>query len=215
MTKKLTALGVEIKNFRQGRQMTLPDGGQVLLAEAALDCDLLVNLPKVKAHAQTRLTLAVKNCFGCVVGLRKGWWHMRYGGPTGAFHERLAQLPQVLPPMLILADGIVAMHKTGPLLGEPYPLALLAASTNPTAMDAALHHILGVLPERSPVLSACQRAGISGAELEQLRFPLLKSADVHVPDFIVPEQLNPVRFNPLRFLTSMVRRLLLQRQDKT
>lgn len=211
---KLTALDVEIKNFGKGRQVQLPDGGQVLLAEAALDCDLLVNLPKVKAHVQTRLTLAVKNCFGCVIGLRKAWWHMRYGGQAGAFHDRLAQLPQLLPPMLIVADGIVAMHKTGPLTGAPYPLALLAAATNPTAMDAALHHILGVPLEHSPVLAACRRAGISGAEPAQLTFPLAEPADFHVPDFIVPEQLNPVRFNPLRFLTSMVRRLLLQRQDK-
>jgi uncharacterized protein (DUF362 family) len=210
---QLTALGVEIRNFRQGRKARLPDGGWAVLAEAALDCDLLLNLPKVKAHAQARLTLAVKNCFGCVTGTRKAWWHIRYGGAAGEdFFNRLAQIPALLPPILSLADGISAMHKSGPINGEPYPLGLVAASANPVALDAALHQILNVAPERSPVMAACRRNGMPGTELAQLCFPLEKPAVLHADGFLVPEQLNPVRFNFFRFLISTARRLLMQRQ---
>ena len=206
---QLAALGVEIRNFRRGRKVRLPQGGS-----AALDCDLLLNLPKVKAHAQARLTLAVKNCFGCVIGTRKAWWHMRYGGTAGEdFFNRLAQIPAVLPPILNLADGIMAMRKSGPLQGgEPYPLGLVAASVNPVAMDAALHQILGVAPEQSPVLAACRRNGMPGTELAQLCFPLEKPAVLYADGFLVPDQLNPVRFNPFRFLISTGHRLLMQRQ---
>ncbi len=210
---ELAALGVEIKNFRKGRRVKLPDSsGWAVLAEAALDCDLLVSLPRVKAHAQTRLTLAVKNCFGCVVGLRKSWWHMLYGGHENEFSDRLAQLPGILPPILSLVDGIVAMHITGPLRGEPYPLALVGASMNPVAMDTALHAILGVAPEQSLLMAACRRAGLTGASIEELAFPLSAPEELLARDFLVPDALNPIRFSLFRYLKSTVYRLRLQKQ---
>ncbi len=209
---ELTALGVEIRNFLRGRKVQLASGGSAVLAEAALDCDLLVNLPRVKAHAQARLTLAVKNCFGCVLGTRKAWWHMRYGGPNGAFYARLAQIPLLLPPMLTLVDGIIAMHKSGPIQGEAYPLALVGASMNPVAMDTALHQLLGVAPAQSLVMAACCRTKMLGAEREQLFFPLEQPEDFQADGFLVPDELSPVRFNPFRFLISAGQRMLLHRQ---
>ncbi len=210
---ELTALGVEIRNFRKGRRVKLPDGsGWAVLAEAALDCDLLVSLPRVKAHAQTRLTLAVKNCFGCVIGLRKSWWHMLYGGHENEFCGRLAQLPCVLPPILSLVDGIVAMHITGPLRGEPYPLALVGASMNPVAIDTALHAILGVTPEQSLLMAACRRAGLTGSTIEELSFSLSTPEELLARNFLIPDALNPIRFSLFRYLKSTVYRLRLQKQ---
>ncbi len=208
---ELTALGFQVIDFSKGLKNDLPGGGSAVLAEAALDCDLLVNLPRVKAHAQTRLTLAVKNCFGCLVGLRKAWWHMAYA-INDVFFDRVVRIPSVLPDSVILADGITAMHNTGPINGEPYPLSLLAASTDPVALDRALHEVLVVDPERSPLMSACRRAGMPAAELSRLSFPLTAPQEVQITDFLVPEELNPVRFNPFSFLKSTVRRMFLASQ---
>uniref|UniRef100_UPI004056A863 DUF362 domain-containing protein n=1 Tax=Candidatus Electronema sp. TaxID=2698783 RepID=UPI004056A863 len=212
ITKELAALGVRAADFKQGRRVRLPGGGSAVLAAAALDCDLLVNLPRVKAHAQTRITLAVKNYFGCLTGLRKPWWHMLHGGPQGGFCGRLAQIPLALPPSLTLVDGVVAMHQTGPIWGEPFPLGLVAASMNPVAADAVLHRVLGLPPEQSPVMAVCRRAGLNGAELSQLSFPLLRPEELEVKGFLVPEQLNPIRFSLFRFFKSTAHRLRLQRQ---
>lgn len=211
IAEELARLAVPVRNFRKGRRTALPGGGWAVLAEPALDCDLLVNLPRVKVHIQTRLTLAVKNCFGCVVGLRKLWWHMLHGGRHGDFLDRLVRIPLALPPMLTVLDGVVAMHRTGPGWGDPYPLALTAASVKPAAMDAALHEILSVAPEQSPVLAACRRAGMHGADLSQLSFPLAAPQELHAAGFLVPDELHPVRFDPFRFLTSAARRFWLQR----
>jgi uncharacterized protein (DUF362 family) len=49
------------------------------LSARALDADVIISLPKLKTHAQMTLTLAVKNFFGCVVGMRKPEWHFRVG----------------------------------------------------------------------------------------------------------------------------------------
>jgi uncharacterized protein (DUF362 family) len=208
--KNLARLGVATKEFRQGRSCPLPTGGRALLAEDALNADLLVNLPRVKAHAQCRLTLAVKNFFGCVLGLRKAWWHMLYGGPQGKFHQRLVALPLLLPQSISLADGIVAMHQTGPINGTAYPLAVVAAAHNPVALDRALHALLSLAPERSPVMQACIDAGMSGSCLATLSFPLAAPEALQVHDFKVPDALNPIRFRLVHFLQSSVRRLFLQ-----
>jgi uncharacterized protein (DUF362 family) len=214
ISDELASLGVKISNFSQGRRLNLPGGGHAVLATAALDCDLLVNLPRVKAHAQVRITLAVKNCFGCLVGLRKPWWHMLHGGPHGTFSDRLAQIPLVLPPILTVLDGIVAMHQTGPIWGEPYPLAIVGAANNPVAIDAALHAVLGLSPERSPVMAACRRAAMNGAELPQLAFPLSTPEELRAIGFMLPEELNSIRFSPINYLRSTLHRLRLLKQDR-
>ena len=204
---ELASLGVSITNFKQSINVKLAGGGKAGIAIDAMECDLLVNLPRIKAHAQTRVTLAVKNCFGCLVGLRKPWWHMAYGGKDGSFSDRIVQLLDVLPDSITLVDGIHAMHKTGPIHGELYPLALLGASRNPVAMDRALHQVLDIDPELSPLMLACRRIGILGAEFSQLQFPLATPVELQATDFQVPEQLNPVRFNFFRFARRRVSRL--------
>ncbi|MCI5144758.1 MAG: DUF362 domain-containing protein, partial [Candidatus Electrothrix sp. AR3] len=51
ISDELATLGVEIKEFSKGQKVKLPRGYKAVLAREALDCDLLVNLPRVKAHA--------------------------------------------------------------------------------------------------------------------------------------------------------------------
>ncbi|MEA2113753.1 MAG: DUF362 domain-containing protein, partial [Thermodesulfobacteriota bacterium] len=183
ITAELTDLGVRITDFKRYRNVDLAGGGKAGVAVDAMECDLLVNLPRIKAHAQTRVTLAVKNCFGCLAGLRKPWWHMAYGGKGGSFNDRLVQLLDVLADSITLVDGIHAMHQAGPLHGEMYPLALIGASSNPVAMDRALLKVLDVDPEQSPLMQACRRAGVLGAEFSQLQFPLATPIELQVHDF--------------------------------
>ena len=206
---ELRSLDVSVSDFDQTRKVILSSGVSASMAVDALDCDLLVNLPRVKAHAQMRVTMAVKNCFGCLAGLNKPWWHMAYGGPSGRFAELLLELLTVLPECLSLVDGIRAMHVTGPMDGTSYPLGVVAAGLSPVAIDTALLSVLGVPLEHSSQHQGAARAGIPGAFPGNLSFPLSTPAELRVGDFLVPEQLNPVRFNPFAFCYSSLRRKLI------
>ncbi len=208
---ELERLAVSTVEFRHVTEMMLPCGQRAALATAALECDLLVNLPKVKAHSQMRLTLAVKNLFGCLVGFHKPWWHMVHGGADGRFADLLVDLLKVLPPGCTVVDGIVAMHETGPIHGEPHPLGILAAGVNPVAVDTALLAVLGVDPRLVPLWCAADRAAIAGTRMEDLVFPLSQPGSLVVqPAFAVPETLTPVRFNPLRFGKNAIKRWMLR-----
>ena len=46
-----------------------------------IDCDLLINLPKIKTHSLTYMTCAEKNFFGLIYGLNKSAWHTKASNP--------------------------------------------------------------------------------------------------------------------------------------
>ncbi len=206
----LHKLPVTITDFTKVRTVTLPSGIHAPMAVDALDCDLLVNLPKVKAHAQLRVTLAVKNLFGCLVGMRKPLWHMMHGGKQGCFTDHLVELLSVLPHCITLVDGITAMHQTGPIGGQSFPLGVMGCSTNPVAVDRAMIAVLGVAPERSPLMVSCMKKGLNGTNFEALQFPFHTPEELAVDSFVVPAELNPVRFNPFRFVRGSLRRMAIK-----
>ncbi len=206
----LDRMGISVSNFDRVRHVTLPSGIRAGIAADALDCDLLVNLPRVKAHAQLRVTLAVKNLFGCLAGMRKPHWHMVHGGKNGLFTDLLVELLSVLPSGITLVDGITAMHDTGPVSGRPFPLGIVACGANPVAVDRALLALLGIAPESSPLMVTCMRKRLAGVDLESLDFPLSSPFALAVNQFVVPDLLSPVRFNPFRFVHGSLRRFLIR-----
>jgi len=204
--RALAGLSVECLNFDQSTTVRLGGGVKVEMARAALECDVLVNLPRVKAHSQLFATLAVKNYFGTVVGFQKPWWHLRYGNHAEQFASHLLDLLPVLPSGVSLLDGIIAMHGTGPISGLPYSLGLLAGAINPVALDTALLQVLGLNMAQSPLWLESIKRGLAGAEPNMLNYPLLKPEECSVKDFTGPAILKPISFNPLRMLISSYRR---------
>jgi len=206
----LRKMGCSLSNFDRVRHVTLSSGIRAGLAADALDCDLLVNMPRVKAHAQLRVTLAVKNLFGCLAGMRKPLWHMVYGGKGNVFADHLVELLPVLPPSVTLVDGVVVMHRTGPMTGEPFSLGIAASGTNPVAVDLALLSVLGIAPESCPLMRACIEKRLIGADPKALEYPLDNPAELAVDSFAVPDELSPIRFNPFRFARGSLQRILIR-----
>lgn len=191
----------------QGARVKIP------ISRTAFDCETIVSVPKVKAHSQMRLTLAVKNCYGCVPGLHKAFLHARFGKQRACFAELIAALYQLLPPVVAVVDGIVAMHVTGPGSGQPYPLGLVAACSNAPLLDEELLCLLGCTVEEIPLALALRRAGVygSGKSCVQASYPLAQPTEWRVEDFQVPEILLTTSFAPHRLLRSLWRRLWAQR----
>ena len=210
ITEALQGLPVRQVDFHQSVRVKLGGGVTVDIARPALECDMLVNLPKVKAHSQLYVTLAIKNYFGTVVGFQKPVWHLRYGNQEDRFASHIVDLLAVLPGGITLVDGITAMHKTGPVAGEPYQLGIVAASCNPVALDTIFLKILGLDEEKSFIWQECSARNLAGSSYDSLHFPLLDPAELRVTDFRVPGMLMAVSFNPLRMLVSAVRRLLAE-----
>ena len=138
------------------------------LAKAALEADVVINLPKVKTHVMMLLTLGVKNIFGCIPGMRKAQWHLKAGVDHLYFAGMLVELCQIVKPTLTIVDGIVAMEGDGPSNGDPYHLGLILAGTNPFALDFVICEILGVPPEELPTIQAARQRGFAGTNPTQI-----------------------------------------------
>ncbi|MEG2173176.1 MAG: DUF362 domain-containing protein [Desulfovibrionaceae bacterium] len=208
LSAALKPLGLSVASLEQALPVPLPHGGggHWGVSATALQADVILSVPKVKAHCQMRLTLAVKNLFGCVCGWRKAVAHTVQGVSAAQFTAALVDLWAALPPVMALADGIEGMHKTGPSGGAPFPLHCVAASTSAMALDTAFYTMLKVQSADVPLwLASCKRQ-IAGAQWQDLTFPLAQPHDFDTANFIVPAQLMGLSFRPQRLLFSLCRR---------
>lgn len=178
-------LGVALADFSDGRQVSFPEGRlikQFFLANGVLDADGVVSLPKFKTHGLTRITAAVKNQFGCVVGLRKGEWHARMPD-VDRFCQMLVDLNRCIRPRLFVCDAVVAMEGNGPRSGTPRAVGAIVASADPVALDATLARIAGLDPALVGTIVYGEEFGLGAAsDVELVGDPL---EEFVVPDFDV------------------------------
>jgi uncharacterized protein (DUF362 family) len=185
------------------------DFDNFLLSKEAMEADVVINLPKVKSHAQLTMTLGVKNLFGCVPGKMKAWWHMEAGKDRQRFGSMLVETARAIAPELTIIDGIIGHEGNGPINGEPRELGVLAASDNVFALDRAMVEVLGVDPEQIPTLVESQRLGLC-PELSQIAFPLMQPAELKVDDWRLPDKLVPIDFGAPRVLRSTFKHLYIR-----
>lgn len=206
LVQALKPLNIKVRSLERPRALPLTLGGTIGVSALALDADAILNLPKLKAHGQMRLSLAVKNCFGCVVGSRKAVAHARFGERDNRFESMILDILLALPPTPSLLDGVTAMSRTGPIDGLPCGLELLAASPDPAALDTALCGMLGASPDIVPIWAEVQARDLPGGQPENLVFPLERPEAFDCSAFQLPERLRPVSFRPLGLLRSLILR---------
>lgn len=201
----LHGLDCDCRPFRDSVRVDIGEPfGKIEMAEDAVRADIIVNLPKLKTHSQMLLTLAVKNLFGCIIGYRKPEWHMRAGADRQVFARLIAGIGLKLRPAINLLDGILAMEGSGPGMGGvPRGLGILLAGRDPFALDRVVCRMIGLDPERLPVLKAVREMGFPAPEAE------IEGSLPTIRDFRLP-RLTSLVYGP-KFLHGFIRRQLLQR----
>ncbi|AGY60220.1 DUF362 domain-containing protein [Gloeobacter kilaueensis] len=204
-------LGLPIVEFSSRRYRSVGQTFDHLrLGKEAMEADVLINLPKVKSHAQLTLTLAVKNLFGCVPGKLKAWWHMEAGKDSLRFGKMLVETAATLQPDLTIIDGIVGHEGNGPSGGEPRFLGLLGASSDVFALDWVFADLLGVAPEQLPVLRAALALGIGPSGFADIVIDGPPVAELRCPDWKLPQTMAPIDFGLPRVVRSTLRDLLIR-----
>ncbi len=118
----------------------------------AVDCDVIINLPKFKTHVMTGMTRAVKNMFGVVPGLKKAEFHMRFPQKEN-FAKMIVDLSLRIKPTLTIVYGITAMEGDGPSGGSLRNLNMLIGGCNSHYIDLAVACLMGFEPAALPVLA--------------------------------------------------------------
>jgi len=136
---------------------SLVRGRQTGLAVTCLQADFVLNLAKLKTHAEAGMSLSCKNLIGCNVAGYKKRAH-------DDLPRAIVQLARLLPAGLHIVDGLVAMEGNGPGDGEPRELGLLFAGCDPFLLDAAIAQWMGIGPAALPYLVVACDEGLLSRE---------------------------------------------------
>jgi uncharacterized protein (DUF362 family)/Pyruvate/2-oxoacid:ferredoxin oxidoreductase delta subunit len=145
---------VEVADMKPVRPLAYAEAQtfkRIDISDVFFHADMIVNLPKLKTHALTHLTGAVKNLFGVIPGLEKSRMHMRV--PTSRpFSDWLLDLYGALihgfdPPKTILhlMDAVTGLEGEGPGSGgHPREIGALLLSRDAVALDYVAARITGL-----------------------------------------------------------------------
>jgi len=144
--------------------------------------DLVVNVPKLKVHRLARVTGAIKNMYGCVVGGTKQIYHTRYQGRPDYkefWGKPLVDVYQAVSPGLTVMDAVVGLDRDGPAAtGDPRLTGHILASRSGPALDIAACRLIGVDPVRVPAVREAVDRGLAsekGLDLAgDLPFPVAR-----------------------------------------
>lgn len=139
--------GVPLNYDTSAREIPAPNGKTSKMFSVItpiLDCDVIVNLAKLKSHSLTGYSGAVKNYFGVVPGVTKFEMHSRFPdyNDFGSMIVDLCGMLQETKPTFNLVDGILAMEGNGPTGGNARRMDCIISGVNPFNVDAVGSYII-------------------------------------------------------------------------
>ena len=135
---------------RPFEKLDLGDGVQLNFNSDILNSDFVVDLPVMKAHNQTIVSLGIKNLKGMIdIPSRKRCHNMT---PGKDLHFWVAKLADKMPPMFTLLDGIYTNERGPAYDGRMHRSDLLVASADVLAADLVGTKLLGHEPQNVPHL---------------------------------------------------------------
>ncbi|WP_018086914.1 DUF362 domain-containing protein [Desulfurispora thermophila] len=132
--------GVKLVDFNEEKFVKTDLGGLTLsLAEKVLEADKIINVPVLKTHNQTKVSLGIKNLKGCINRASKMHCH----GKDVDLSHTFPHIAEKLPVALTLIDGVFGLAKGPGPTGTAQRLDLLVASRDLLAADVVGAALLG------------------------------------------------------------------------
>ncbi|MFW5792765.1 MAG: DUF362 domain-containing protein [Bacteroidota bacterium] len=128
-----------------------------------LKADVFINVPVLKHHASTNLTICMKNLMGVVWDRR--WWH------RNNLHQCIADFCLYCKPDLNIVDAHLVMTKNGPRGTSQSDLTVkrsLIVSSDIVAADAASAMVFGSQPDDVKHIKIAEEMGVGNADLGKL-----------------------------------------------
>ncbi|MCD6519603.1 MAG: DUF362 domain-containing protein [Anaerolineae bacterium] len=152
------------------------------LIQPAVEADVIINLPKLKTHNLSALTLAVKNLYGLVPGTIKISYHAKLQ-QRELFCQGLVDLLTYVKPALQIMDAVVGMEGEGPSGGDPRPIGAILASPSALAMDIVAAALVGFDPLDVLTTRVAVERGLTSGRLEDVELVGDSLEELRVPDF--------------------------------
>lgn len=152
--------GIELVDVKNDEYVTQEYGGlSIDVSKRVLEADMLINLPLIKGHCQTKITCALKNMKGLIPDREKRRFHAL------GLNKPIAYLGSMITPTLTIADGIY----TDPGFeegGNPRRMDIMVAGTDSVLIDAYAARLLGYKPYDIEYIRIAEQSGAGSADIE-------------------------------------------------
>jgi len=180
-------LGVELRNLNtdEFEIVTVKNAyvmDKVKIAKTALESDVIIDIPVLKAHPRCLVTLSLKNMKGVLPGAEKRKTH-RLG-----LDKAIADLNSVLKVGFVVVDALTGMQGLGEYPKDRFELGLILAGADRIAVDTVGTWLMGFDPaqimhlqyfaEREGVKADLSQVEVVGESLEENRQSFSSSLEI-------------------------------------
>jgi len=166
-TDVLKKHGVKPRYFDEEKsvpfQLKHPDAlrEEIFVPRAISEANFLINLPRLKAHPWTRLTMSLKNFIGIQDDAHRIIDHNQF------LEHKIADLQEVIQPRFIAMDAIIA-GQNFMVSCKPFHIGALVMGNNSCAVDTVGCHMVNVKPEELVHLKYASERGYGPMDLEDV-----------------------------------------------
>ena len=162
MAEAAGRLGCGLVDLNKGECVKIPvEGGlildYVLVNQNFLEYDAVINVPVLKTHFITEVSLGMKNMKGCIPPVEKRRFH------DVGVNKAVADLNKVVRTALTVMDGTVAGEGLGPKEGRPVGFKTVLAGANVLAVDMTAAAVMGFVPEEIEHIRMAAEHGLGPA----------------------------------------------------
>ncbi len=146
-------------SFKGGKKMQ-----DAKVHELILQSDVFINVPILKHHSSSGLTISMKNLMGIVWD--RGYWH------RNDLHQCIADFSFCRKPDLNIVDAYQILKRNGPRGVSDADVVTLKSqliSTNIVAADAAAAKLFGKEPDTIPYIKIADEMKIGKMDLSKLK----------------------------------------------
>jgi uncharacterized protein (DUF362 family) len=155
--------GVELVNLNKDswEEVQIPGSvalNKVRIAKTVLECDRIINVPKLKIHHMSQVTLSMKNFMGVIVDKRGLVMH-------DMLDEKIVDLASLFKPALNVVDGIVGAEMDE-VFGKPVGSNVIIAGVDMVSVDAVGSTVMGLDPVTVRHVQLASERGLGVARLD-------------------------------------------------
>ena len=136
---------------------------RTVLPKTVLDCDVLINIPKMKTHVQTVVSLGIKNLHGLLPDSERLRFHRQ------DVHQKMVDILAHRRPSVTVVDGIWAGEGQAPLFGSALQdFNVIVAGEDVVAVDTVSAAIMGISPEEVPMIMIARGQSYGSGRLDEI-----------------------------------------------